>query len=1330
MHTQKTDSLSRTQKGLLRLQHARARFINAATVLLAVLVLAVTTLGSLAAPADAKMIVEDGSGTVVAAYEPSMVDRAVIGLRSATSSTGTVPTHVSSVYALGGFGASGPYLPSAGDCNPDDPDSWCYTPAPPPSSICTLQGEYGDTDTTTLPVHRWTDGSSVMHTRLGSKFYDDMMQKVSRNMFQQGLMSAGNIFWSTGVAMTEASAKFCIGDKVGRSIDMAMGKVADAVFFNAGVGMALLVFGIGVIVFRASRTGTPNFAEAGRLFLVGGFITAMIFGATNTTSTAYGTMSPGWMFQKVNNVLANSSGMMSAQLLDALDDIEDAPPGTLTPSQTYAQTNKAHCYNYVERLREDYDRRYVLADARGMTAAPKALDSIWTQSGMRSYITTQFGADNAYGDAVFCHQLELNSGLHASHHAQMTLYTIEGGFDSIYSMSGSNDVFTPRNNEMEDQVMVFWAACQNTTGDWDTGWEVAQGWEGIINPAWFGNDGPVTPEECAAAFASVKGSDQEYNWDDSPFNWVNANEIIDSTPNDPSNFDVRQFLLTYQGHTVGEGMVSSGVHALVGVVIMVLFGLIALVILIAKMAVIGLLSLVFFVAMFDMLTGRASSRLVKFAKLLLGLSIVTWMAGFLLSFLALLTKVINDAGRAMDLNMVGTIIWAGVAPVLAVAMIKFVFDKVLKIPDPLSVSGAKAYLGGAGTIGGATVDRVTQTSTRLPSGAWSRMTGAGAGAGGRGGAVGSTSSRGALGGHSAGRGRDGAMMPDLPESAENSTQATGATVAGARGTALAAGAAGATRAARAAAGSIRPRGEDSMEPNEGADNAPVAYGRDGRRVAVSGGRAAAAARAARAADRAAVRPSRGAAAVGRDGQNLPAELAGSWGRTGDGALVQRARMLREGRRTEREAIGGHSESGVFGGINRMRNARALRAAEREVHRQAVKARRSEMGLVARNVDRLGEAGRKLTSGKVAAGTAAVGAGASLAAAGSFAAVAVAPAAAVGAAVVGTAVAARKLRDVRSGAHAARRAERNNRSIRTFLAQREASVEKENVADETGKTPSDRSYDRDDGGNTGKTAEVLSDDQDDDDDEGPRGGRGGGEPDGDGGGYPTGADAGSRRLPEDEHSVGTDRERGGAAPFTGSRGSSDTGAPGEPAVSDEDGPAWDVSYDDSPSGDAHATRADGERAGGRGPLGQDERLPADETPGLGAAKEGGDAPAAPGPGANADDESRARARRDLWDGDGRPDQVVEAERDVFDHDGVDDEAMRNRRDVFDHDGRDEKVVRAQRDVFDHDGRRDETVTAERDVFDHDGRADDAGGESVEEYHERTAREADERAAGEK
>ncbi|WP_114906737.1 hypothetical protein [Ornithinimicrobium murale] len=967
MHTQDASpDISRTQSARLMLRDARARALNLLTMGLTALVLAIVTIGGIAGPANAQVVVEDSAGSVVAAYAPSMAERAAFGFQDLT----------------------GQSIVNVDNCIPGvDPD--CGEDNPPPDSICSQINQWGNTDKGTLPVHRWTDATSSLHSRLGAKFTDDIYQKLARNGMAQSYLSVGNAAWSTSVTMTESANQFCVGDSIGATVDKGMGAVARAIFFDAWIGVIVLVGAAVAIIYRAARSGMPSLGAVGRLLGVTGLVVVMMNGAANSDGATghYGTMSPGWMMNKVNSVMASTSGALSKGLLDGMDAIDAG--GTPPAGEQYANEYSSHCYNYMDQLVEHYEAQHVMADIKGMTAAPLALNSVWTESALQSYIGSQFGSGNAYGQASFCHQLEFNAQTSSAEHAYFTLAAIQdadapasaeeqAAMIAALAAPGSpayNGVFNPTDNNREDNIGAFWASCVTNNG---TSWSVALGWENV-------GEGKIEDSDCAEAY----GASGDYDWGGSPFNWKNRDHILEDTSasaatvpafsNAGNAFHPRQFLENYQGWVASDGMVAAIVHALTAIILFVLFGAISLFILIAKMALVVLAATVVLVGIADMLFGRTSSRLVKFFKLLVGMAIITWGSSFFLSFLAVMTKIINDMGKAMDLNVIGAIVWAGLAPVLAVLLLKFVFSKVLKMPDPLSVSGAKNYMGSAGMIGGTAVDRAISAPTRMSQGAWGRLTGSPATAGAGASAIGGSTSRGSLGAHSAGRGRADSMTPETD-----------------LGTVGQGGAQAAAPAERRAAGSVAGRDSGSLQETA-AENAAGAGAGAGAAVATAKAR----------------RPR-----YGRDGDAMPAELAGAWKKTGAGRDVEHARMVREGRTMEREALGGRHQ---------------VRKVEKQMERAAVAGRRSEMGMVGRNADRVSSAAGKtlrgVTSGRATAAT--VGAAGLAAVAGAS----IAPALMVAGMGMGAVALARHRNAHKSGTHSARRAARNQRALQTFINER-------------------------------------------------------------------------------------------------------------------------------------------------------------------------------------------------------------------------------------------------------------------------------------------------------
>lgn len=963
-------STTRTGGFRLRATHAWGRFLTLLTLALAVLVTGVGVAAH-AAP-EGPLVFADSPTSVVVVPEPSMVQRAVLGSH---------PANLGNVQAQE-------------VCNPDDPDCWAYQPPANPDSLCTRLNLLGGTTADTLPVHRWGQSTAELHSRLGAKAWDDMIQKINRSSVQQTAMGIGNAAWAGSVAMTDAAGKFCIGDTVGRQIDTASANLAQALLVNTGALVAVLVVTLLGILLRAARGGYFNIAALGRMLLAAGLFAVMLNGAMNTTSASYGTGSPGWIVSKVNQAIANTAGLAGNVMVD----FGPGEAGEPNAHEQWAANNPLHCNNYVALLGEKYQQENLAAGIVGTTVAPRALNSIWLETGLQAYLAAQYGASNAYGAASFCHRLETVANVPVGEHQLFTSMLMRGatqapwyspstGIRGDIDQAAPNYLWRQVQHEQTDVAGTFWAVCA-----WDgANWVVAPGWgssggdaDRVHNPAWDertvgdGHHGRryATTEGCAAAWGSSWDGWGSNAGHGSFFNFRNPGAIEEGAPTglltaqmpgvSPEHqgaFYPRQFLNTHQGFWTSEGTIASLVYVVVATILLLLFGAISMVILLAKLAILPLLLLTFIVAITSLFLGRSFGPLVSFAKLLLGLSIIAWGAGLLLGVIAALTRIINSLGAGIGMNLVMIMVWAGLAPILAVWLLKFTFSKVLKMPDPLSVKGVKQYARGAEAMGGAAMDRIGQSSRAFAS----RMTGtltAPEPALAGGGAPGAISTRGTEGGHSAGRGRAGSMSDLLERQATQPAKAGG----------------GAGTPAPAQAGGVKPAEKRAA----GLDK-------------VAGGINEA-----------------GYAKVGEP--NAPGRTKGelaqkALGASTEGAAVERASAVREGRKALRADAGGRARLG----LQRFQQ-----------HQAAIRAKREQMGFGQRQVDRLAGGLRHATSGKVAGAAAVASVGAAMAGA-----AALAPVAGTVAAGAGAVALVRHARDRRSGGHQVRKAMRDQQALAAY-----------------------------------------------------------------------------------------------------------------------------------------------------------------------------------------------------------------------------------------------------------------------------------------------------------
>ncbi len=610
-----------------------------------------------------------------------------------------------------------------------------------------------------LPVNRWADSTGGMHGRLGTW---DIGEKIQRYGTYPVLMSLGNSMWSGATSMTSAAIRMDILDAAGQTADNAAGTLGRSLI-SSGILALLVVVAIVVPLWRAARgQGGMSWGQVAKSVLIVGFFAAMVTGAQASTTTAGGKfepgfMSPGWWAVTTNGVIAQLASAPAAALT-----VGDAGAG-----YNYDDTAKGalSCYEYVSYLKSRYATAHPTTQME--SAIPMVMSGMWEATGLQVWATTQFGTRNPYGDYSYCRLLEQFAGTPAGEQRSITLSAssdpvADPNLSSFYSLAWENV-----ENVQQDRTMVAWGMCRP---DGAGGWKVADGW-GDIGGHY--RDGGNATEDCAewwsnpAAFQDVEGS--KFDDQKSAFEFKSAQVIYNDVP----GAQARDYLLNLQGHT-GGGVTSSlaMVYAYVfsSLVMLVVFGIIALSIIVAKVAALVMMIAVFFAMLLALWPTSGKSSLGKFFGQYVGMSLLVFGIQLVFAFLTLLTSMMVKAGEAMfGAGHWMAMVWTGFAPVISVIVLHMVFTKFLKIPSPFSMSGAQqwgsAAAGGAvgGAVGAGVMNRLEQRGKTI------------ARSGGR------AASRAALskvsGGRLGGRGRPGARAGALV----GGGAATGATAAPGKG---------------------------------------------------------------------------------------------------------------------------------------------------------------------------------------------------------------------------------------------------------------------------------------------------------------------------------------------------------------------------------------------------------------------------------------------------------------------------------------------------------------------------------------------------------------------
>ena len=506
-----------------------------------------------------------------------------------------------------------------------------------------------------LMVNRWSASTSRLHSRLSAAIWDDVPAKVQRNLSDSNLLSFGNSEWALAINLVQGATRFCISDQIGFRLDKAAGKIGTALN-ESGLLALCVVLGLVGLLWRARREGV-NWSGVVRILITTAVFAVMVNGATRTTTTEFGAGSPGWVGSKLN---ATVSGLAAAPAKV----LSDLSVSTLTP---FDPKDPLSCGAYVKTLREKYDASFGPGTQAYTSTIPATLDSLWASAGLNVYVKAQFGANNPFGERVFCRQLEFNSNTTPAEHAALT---------GVSGMAATSVAFDTLSNDIiVDRSMVAWAAClPDGKGGWttDTQWAAAG----------------VKAEHCQI-WATTSGDlgTESFNFEDS------IASVVAATPNSP---EVRDFVLSYHGQTDRSSSTYLFVYVLSGLVMLFLFGGLAMALYAAKLAMVFVLMLVMFVALRDLLRPSEDSALFGVVKQYWGMALYAFGVGAIIGLMAYMTAELSSAIGGGSLMW---ICWVAVCPVIVAWVVVYVLKNVFKAPHLFKPTSALKWGAAGGALG-------------------------------------------------------------------------------------------------------------------------------------------------------------------------------------------------------------------------------------------------------------------------------------------------------------------------------------------------------------------------------------------------------------------------------------------------------------------------------------------------------------------------------------------------------------------------------------------------------------------------------------------------------
>lgn len=648
-----------------------------------------------------------------------------------------------------------------------------------------------------LPSERWADSATTLHSRkIGgvTNIVADLSTTLQRDASFPVLTSIANTLWSATTTVVSLAVRMDFMSQLGGAVDSIVAGVGKTLI-TSPIVVAIVVVGIIVVAWRGMRGRGNPMAYLGRVVLTLSVLVALVFGASASTVSDNGTytagrLSPGWFAQTANSVI---SSLTSAPAAALSADVSAVP----SASETGA-TGALSCSAYVSKLNEMY-----VASAGGesqlgktmQSAIPMTLSRMWEQTGLQAWKVAQFGGDNEYADWMYCRLLEHRAGISPA--IQHTFTQASGTIPELNTEAAPWG--TGGDNDAEDRNLIAWASCRL---DGSGNWTVQSGWSGLPDKAptadecskwwsedYFTGDGDKT--------AGIISGDSNFDWSGK------ASETVNRTNAAP---EVRNYVLSLHGagSSAGGNQVMVLAYLLSAFIMLLVFGVLSLAILFFKLTIVVLTFSVMFTLVRDLLPSDGPTATGKLVKMYVGVAFVVFGFGLVLALVTTLTGlVISGASTAFGGGSVTTMIITGVAPLVSLIALHWVFKNVLKMPSPLSITGANAWgkAAAGGAVGGAVGAGAAEMLQRR-GGHMVRSAGRSAAA-----AVGNRMRPGvATGPGRAGRpARAGRSSGDVPAMA---AAAAGGVAGGAAGSALAGGAGGRSgRMARGGTGTPNRRAE-------------------------------------------------------------------------------------------------------------------------------------------------------------------------------------------------------------------------------------------------------------------------------------------------------------------------------------------------------------------------------------------------------------------------------------------------------------------------------------------------------------------------------------------
>lgn len=363
-------------------------------------------------------------------------------------------------------------------------------------STTTITCANGGTDSATsdisscLPSGRWGNYVGEITSRTepysGSDvagWFSNVKQTISSQthiVLPNILMQLTQVCWSSALSISQFAASFEPMKQAGANIDSAVSTMVTSLM-DGGIPATIAVLGIVAWVGAAGfQIGTVKEASKRIVIMVLCFASITMLGAgaakTGKNVTEPATGSPWWVVQTINNTINKLSVNLD------LDGMADSDKNMMSYHHA-ANGAKTNCQDYLYFMHQAYDEQAKSNGNQDTSNVTKAINRIWEETSLRSFVTMQYGNPQTTGTSSFriaenarqgyCHVLEMKANtnttiqkdltnkamaLHISDQRAKWLFSVDGWVDP------RNPYFTDKPLERENATYlsragVFWETC-------------------------------------------------------------------------------------------------------------------------------------------------------------------------------------------------------------------------------------------------------------------------------------------------------------------------------------------------------------------------------------------------------------------------------------------------------------------------------------------------------------------------------------------------------------------------------------------------------------------------------------------------------------------------------------------------------------------------------------------------------------------------------------------------------------------------------------------------------------------------------------------------------